>query len=174
GDYTVSFFVNDYKNNAAVSNAFIIRAEGGDACPNSGHSTDGDGSDDNDAPGIDGDAPGVVTDIYASQDVYHSGDTITIEVTNQGTGSFDQYNALGIPGGTLLFITGENRFTPDIVPWSSTPRMDNIPVKLMYLPLFFEIPKGTYWAYQLLVPAGANIFEVMDHWIFHSTSFKVE
>ncbi|MBF0200062.1 MAG: hypothetical protein HQK66_01890 [Desulfamplus sp.] len=164
GDYTVSFFVNDYKNNAAVSSAITVTAQGGEACP---------------APDTDNNPPDphenkVTTAIYASRDIYYSGDTITIEVKNEGTGFFDQYTALGIPGGTLLFITEENRFTPDILPWSSTPRMDNIPVRIMSLPLLFEIPKGTYWAYNLLVPAGANIFEVTDQWIFESTSFTVE
>ncbi|MEA2014992.1 MAG: C13 family peptidase, partial [Thermodesulfobacteriota bacterium] len=146
GSYIISFFAKDYKNHLATSRAITVEVQGDPVCQPI------------ETPGS------VTTGVYTSQNHYQQGETIVVEVKNQGSGLFDQYTALGLPDSTLLFITEENNFTPDTLPWSSTPRMDNIPVRVMNLPLLFEIPKGTYWAYQLLVPAGANIFEAMDQW----------
>ncbi len=52
--------------------------------------------------------------------------------------------------------------------------MDNTPVSVMNLPIVFAIPHGIYWVYNLLVPAGTDIFEVADEWILDYKSFIVE
>ncbi len=100
---------------------------------------------------------------------------MAMQVKNQGTGFYDQYSALVYPDGTLQFITQENAFTLDVLPWASIPRMDSTPMTVMNLPILFAMPHGTYWVYNLLVPAGTgDIFTNMDNWILNYTSFIVE
>ena len=160
GDYTISFFAKDYLNNTAVSSAITITAQGGEAC----------------AP-IEPNPVGTAatTEVHASQAVYHRGETIEVQVKNNGSGFYDQYTAWAYPDGTLQFLTEENGFVSDILPWASTPRMDNIPVTVIKMPYMFEMPLGTYWAFNLLVPAGTpDILQNLDEWLLTSTSFSVE
>ncbi len=117
----------------------------------------------------------VTTEIYASQEILHWGETIEIQVKNNGAGSYDQYTALELPDGDLFFLLNENEFVLDIQPWASSSRMDSIPVTVMKLPYIFDMPHGTYRVYNLLVPAGtSDIFQNINNWILHYTDFVVE
>ena len=98
---------------------------------------------------------------------------IEVQVKNQGTGFYDQYTALSLPG-MLFFLTDTNKFTTDMQPWHTSPVLDSTPVTVLLLPIMFEIPKGKYEMYNLLIPQGLDPFANTSEWILGSVSFKVE
>lgn len=154
-------WIGTFRGLAHISVGNKLEAEGGETCTSSDLDTD----DDED----------VGTEVFASQAVYHWGDTIEVQVKNSGSGFYDQYTAWVYPDGTLQFITEENGFVSDLLSWASTPQIDSIPVTIIKLPYLFELPHGTYWVYNLLVPAGTtDIFQNIENWTLNYNSFVVK
>ncbi|MBF0390371.1 MAG: hypothetical protein HQK71_09750, partial [Desulfamplus sp.] len=68
-----------------------------------------------------------------------------------------------------------NRMTTDIVKWADSPLLNNTPVSVYLMPITPGFPKGTYWAYNLLIPSNSDIFSLIEgQWALGSVSFVVE
>ncbi|MBF0242609.1 MAG: hypothetical protein HQK64_09055 [Desulfamplus sp.] len=163
GEYLVTLFAKDLKNNLATSTAIKVTVTGGENCVDSAPVTDFKAT----------------TQVFVSQSVYHEGDTIEIQVKCEGTGFYDQYTAIAYPDGSqyglLYCLTSMNRMTTDIVKWADSPLLNNTPVTVYSMPIPPGFPKGTYWAYNLLIPSNSDIFSLIEgQWALGSVSFVVE
>ncbi|MBF0211792.1 MAG: hypothetical protein HQK68_13010, partial [Desulfamplus sp.] len=102
GDYQITFFAKDYSNNIDASSAITVTVTGGESCsPEDGESSFK-----------------ATTGVFVSKQLYSQGETIEVQVKNQGTGFYDQYSAVVYPDGTLYCITSMNHLTTDIVKWA--------------------------------------------------------
>ncbi|MBF0242145.1 MAG: hypothetical protein HQK64_06645 [Desulfamplus sp.] len=123
-----------------------------------------------------------LTAIYSDQQIYNLWDTISIYVQNsqnQGSGNYDQYTAMVMPNSKVIFFTSTNQISNEMfVSWSASPLMDGSSVAVLNMPIFFDLPVGKYWVYNLLTPSGSDPVALLNNlpaqkWLLGSVSFEV-
>ncbi|MBF0211674.1 MAG: hypothetical protein HQK68_12410, partial [Desulfamplus sp.] len=162
GDYSITFFAKDYENHLDVSQSIKVTATGGSIC----------------SPSQPDDTP-LATEVLSSKSIYYQEERLEVQVQNSGKGDYDQYTAIFFPDGKFKFITSKNSFSDALFPlWETSADMSSNPITVIDMKITQEMQRGTYWVYNLLVPAGSDPVVVVNQmptkWVLGGVSFDLQ
>ncbi|MBF0230533.1 MAG: hypothetical protein HQK63_13270 [Desulfamplus sp.] len=121
----------------------------------------------------------IATEVVASKSIYYQEERLEVQVQNSGKGDYDQYTAIFFPDGKFKFITSKNSFSDALFPlWEPSADMSSNPITVIDMNITQEMQRGTYWVYNLIVPAGSDPVVVVNQmptkWVLGGVSFDLQ
>lgn len=140
GDYEISFYAEDDKNNIASSNSIFITVQNGTDPP-----------------------PQANVQIQVEKNRYQRGEIFNATIIQQLGWSYDLYVAVTLPpeGKEYVLLNNTNKFLPasTILPWVLQGRAENQMISIIKdFELPMDLPTGQYCLWAILSPQDEDVF----------------
>jgi len=155
GDYEITFYAEDDKNNVASSNSIIVTVQNGTDPP-----------------------PTAQVQIHLEKDRYQHGEAFKATLTEDLGWGYDLYAVVLFPDGQN-FMTLENtndlRSLNEAKPWYAQ-RTQSSAITLFDLTLPADLPTGEYCLFGILSPEQNEVFETLEKglWVMDSKCLEIQ